>query len=46
MNRQNVYLRIAIEHRLKEQEYFIARNYVCGDNSVLFVDAEYAGIEI
>jgi REP element-mobilizing transposase RayT len=30
----------------ENHKYSSARNYVCGDHSVLFVDTEYAGIEI
>jgi hypothetical protein len=30
----------------EDYKYSSVRNYVCGDRSVLFVDTEYAGIEI
>ena len=30
----------------EEYKYSSARNYVCGDHTVLFVDTEFAGIEI
>jgi len=30
----------------EDYKYSSARNYVCGDYSVLFIDTEYAGIEI
>jgi len=30
----------------EDYKYSSACNYVCGDHSVLFVDAEFAGIEI
>ena len=46
MIKEKVNLQIVFEHRLAEQAYSYARNYVCDVHSVLFVDTEYAGIEI
>ncbi len=43
---KNVNLQIIITYRLTELDHSSASNHVYDDNSILFVENKYAGIEI